>query len=159
MARYWAVAALTLAECDYVPLDYAAYAREVQSYVDETERAARERKMQLDFAPLRAAARAWEKNGAAALTAARSAVARGDKARVERVHKGLMKVERALLDEAGLAGRPWFKHLIYAPRPTYKPLVLPALTEAIEANDATLATAEITRLTRALNRATAVIQY
>ena len=27
MARYWAVAALQLAECDYVPLDYAAYAR------------------------------------------------------------------------------------------------------------------------------------
>src|SRR4030095_2651466 len=96
MARYWAVAALMLAECDYVPLDYAAYAREVQSYVDETERAARERKMQLDFAPLRAAARAWEKNGATALTAARAALARGDKARVERIHKGLMKVERAL---------------------------------------------------------------
>ena len=49
MARYWAVAALSLTECDYVPLDYAAYAREVQVYLDETERAARERKMQLDF--------------------------------------------------------------------------------------------------------------
>jgi N-acetylated-alpha-linked acidic dipeptidase len=45
----------------------------------------------------------------------------------------LMKVERALLDPEGLGGRPWFKHLIYAPRPTYKPLILPALTEAIEA--------------------------
>ena len=34
MARYWSVAALRLAECDYVPLDYAAYAREVQIYLD-----------------------------------------------------------------------------------------------------------------------------
>ncbi len=143
MSRYWAVAALLLSECDYVPLDYAAYAREVHAYLDETERAARERRMQLDFKPARETARAWERNGAAALIAARTAVERGDRANVERIHKGLMKVERALLDEAGLAGRPWFKHLIYAPRPTYKPLILPALTEAIEANNVTLARTEL----------------
>ena len=159
MARYWAVAALLLAECDYVPLDYSAYAREVQVYVNETERAARERKMQLNFAPLLEAARAWEKNGTAALTAARAAVERGDRARVERIHKGLMKVERALLDETGLAGRPWFKHLIYAPRPTYKALILPALTEAIEANNLTLARSEVERLTRALDRAAKTIPF
>ena len=155
MGRYWAVAALSLAECDYVPLDYAAYAREVQTYLDEAERSARERRMQLDFAAVREAARAWEKNGEAALSEARS----GDRARVERAHRGLMKVERALLDEAGLAGRPWFKHLIYAPRPTYKALVLPALTEAIEAGDITRARAELVRLTHALNRAATAIQF
>jgi N-acetylated-alpha-linked acidic dipeptidase len=68
-----------------------------------------------------------------------------------------MKVERALLDEAGLAGRPWFKHLVYAPRPTYKPLILPALTEAIEANQPSVANLELARLTRALTRAASVI--
>jgi N-acetylated-alpha-linked acidic dipeptidase len=70
-----------------------------------------------------------------------------------------MKVERALLDEAGLAGRPWFKHLIYAPRPTYKALILPALTEAIEANNPSLAKTEIERLTRALDRAARAIEF
>jgi len=155
MGRYWAVAALLLAECDYVPLDYAAYAREVLTYLDETERAATERRMQLDFTAVREAARAWERNGREALSAAQS----GDRARVERAHRGLMKVERALLDEAGLDGRPWFKHLIYAPRPTYKALVLPALTEAIEAGDTTRARAELARLTRALNRAAKAIQF
>jgi N-acetylated-alpha-linked acidic dipeptidase len=159
MARYWAVAALLLAECDYVPLDYAAYAREVQVYLDETERTARDRRMQLDFKPVLEAARAWERNGRAALTAARASVERGNRARVERIHKGLMKVERALLDEAGLAGRPWFKHLIYAPRPTYKALILPALTEAIEAGDINLARSELTRLTRAINRASKAIEF
>ena len=73
-------------------------------------------------------------------------------------HKALLKVERALLDPAGLAGRPWFKHLIYAPRPTYKPLVLPALTEAIEAGDQALARKEVERLARALNRAADAIE-
>ncbi|MCM3869886.1 MAG: M28 family metallopeptidase [Pyrinomonadaceae bacterium] len=158
MARYWAVAALRLAECDYVPLDYAAYAREVQIYLDETARTARERKLQVDFAPALEASRRWEKNGREALESARQAVESGNQARVGQIHKALMKVERALLDPEGLAGRPWFKHLIYAPRPTYKPLVLPALTEAIEAGDSKLANAEVNRLTRALNRAAAALE-
>jgi N-acetylated-alpha-linked acidic dipeptidase len=158
MGRYWAVAALQLSECDYVPLDYAAYAREVQSYLDETETLARRLGVEVDLTRARDAAKVWEKNGSTALEVARKAVEAGDTARVERVHSGLMKVERALLDPEGLVGRPWFKHLIYAPRPTYKPLVLPALTEAIEARDQSRAKFEVERLTRALKRAAAAIE-
>jgi N-acetylated-alpha-linked acidic dipeptidase len=158
MGRYWAAAALQLSECDYVPLDYAAYAREVQTYLDETEHAAKRLGVAVDFREVRNAAKVWEKNGGTALEVARKAVAAGDMARVERVHSGLMKVERALLDPEGLAGRPWFKHLIYAPRPTYKPLVLPALTEAIEARDQSRAKLEVERLIRALKRAAAAIE-
>lgn len=159
MARYWSVAALRLAECDYVPLDYAAYAREVQTYLDETKQLARERKLEVDLGPALEASRRWERSGRKALESARQAVESGDRARAESIHKGLMKVERALLDPYGLAGRPWFKHLIYAPRPTYKPLVLPALTEAIEAGDRKLANAEVERLARALNRAAAALEF
>ena len=158
LARYWSLAALRLAECDYVPLDYAAYAREVQIYLDEAQGAARERKIEVDLAQAREAARRWEKDGRAALESARQAVESGDQARVERIHRALIRVERALLDPAGLAGRPWFKHLIYAPRPTYKPLVLPALTEAIESGDRSRASAEVQRLGRALNRAAAALE-
>ncbi|HKZ77874.1 MAG TPA: M28 family metallopeptidase [Pyrinomonadaceae bacterium] len=158
MARYWAVAALRLAECDFVPLDYSAYAREVESYLDETERTASERKLQVNFGSAREAAKRWERAGRLSLEAANQALAASDGASVERVHQSLLKVERALLDPAGLAGRPWFKHLIYAPRPTYKPLVLPALTEAVEANDQKLALSEMDRLTQALNRAAAALE-
>jgi len=153
MARYWAVAALQLSECDYVPLDYSAYAAEVQKYLDETEQLARQLRIDVNFAPARAAAKAWERNGRTALDTARKAVAAGDMASATRIHQQLMKVERALLDPEGLVGRPWFKHLIYAPRPTYKAMVLPALTEAIEARDAPRAKTEAERLTRALTRA------
>jgi N-acetylated-alpha-linked acidic dipeptidase len=159
MGRYWAVAALRLSECDYVPLDYAAYAREVQSYLDETEQLARRLKVDVDLSQVRDAAKVWERNGRTALEVARKAVEAGDRDRVERVHRGLMKVERALLDPEGLAGRPWFKHLIYAPRPTYKPLVLPALTEAIEARDQPRAKLEVERLTRALKRAASAMNF
>jgi N-acetylated-alpha-linked acidic dipeptidase len=158
MSRYWAVAALRLAECDYVPLDYDAYAREVKIYLDETERAGRDRKMAIDFQAALSAAERWQKNARVVLEAARKAAESGDSKQAEHVHHALMKVERALLDEEGLAGRPWFKHLIYAPRPTYKAMVLPALTEAIEADDEARARKEVDRLTRALNRAAAVLQ-
>jgi len=158
MSRYWAVAALRLAECDYVPLDYDAYAREVKIYLDETERAGRDRKMAIDFQAALSAVERWQKNARVVLEAARKAAESGDSRQAEHAHHALLKVERALLDEEGLAGRPWFKHLIYAPRPTYKAMVLPALTEAIEAGDEARARKEVDRLTRALNRAAAVLQ-
>jgi N-acetylated-alpha-linked acidic dipeptidase len=157
MSRYWAVAALRLSECDYVPLNYATYAREVQSYLSEVAKVAHERRVEVDLAAARKAAADWERASRAALEVVERATASGDVARVERVHKALMKVERALLDPDGLNGRPWFKHLIYAPRPTYKPIVLPGLTEAVEAGDRVRAVAEAERLTRAINRATAAL--
>ena len=110
------------------------------------------------LAPARAAAERWGRNARLALESAELATASGNNARAERIHKALMKVERALLDPAGLEGRPWFKHLIYAPRPTYKPLVLPALTEAIEAGNRNKAVAEAERLTRALTRAADILE-
>jgi N-acetylated-alpha-linked acidic dipeptidase len=158
LARYWAVAALRLAECDFVPLDYATYAREVRSYLSEAQRAAQERKLPIDFHNVHEATERWEKAGQAVLQAANRAVETGDKALVERLHKSLLKVERALLDPAGLTGRPWFKHLIYAPRPTYKPLVVPGLIEAVEAGDRARVMAETQRLSRALNRAAAALE-
>lgn len=159
MARYWAVAGLQLAECDYVPLDYASYAQEVQKYLDETEQLAHTLKVEIDFTQARRAAKDWERNGRAALEVGRRAADAGESGRVSLVHQRLMKVERALLDPAGLVGRPWFKHLIYAPRPTYKPEVLPALTEAIEARDQSRAKLEIERLTRALERAATALKF
>jgi len=45
----------------------------------------------------------------------------------------LIATERALTDHDGIPGRPWYRHLIYAPKPTYAPEVLPGLAEAIDA--------------------------
>lgn len=158
MGRYWAVAGLRLSECDYVPLDYVAYAREVQMYLNETERSARAKKLAVDFKAARVAAERWQTNARVVLEAARKSTESGDSKLTESAHQVLMRVERALLDDEGLSGRPWFKHLIYAPRPTYKAMVLPALTEAIEAGDQARARKEVDRLTRALNRAAAVLE-
>ena len=42
-------------------------------------------------------------------------------------------LERALIDPAGIPGRPWYRHLIYAPKYTYAPEVLPGVAEAVDA--------------------------
>jgi hypothetical protein len=62
-------------------------------------------------------------------------------------------VEPAFIDLAGLDGRPWYRHQIYAPAFTYEPEVLPALAEAVAArNPGRVADAEH-RLAAALDRA------
>jgi N-acetylated-alpha-linked acidic dipeptidase len=45
----------------------------------------------------------------------------------------LMSLERALLVEEGIPDRPWFRHLVYAPLPSYEAETLPAIREAIVA--------------------------
>jgi N-acetylated-alpha-linked acidic dipeptidase len=64
-----------------------------------------------------------------------------------------MRAERGLLDREGIPGRPWFRHLIYAPQYTYAPELLPGLAEAVRAGDAARVRSEERRLAAALDRA------
>ena len=51
------------------------------------------------------------------------------------MNRALLQFERTWLHEAGIPGRPWFKHLLFAPRYTYAAMTLPGVTEAAEAGD------------------------
>jgi N-acetylated-alpha-linked acidic dipeptidase len=68
-------------------------------------------------------------------------------------------IERALLDADGLPGRPWYRHLIYAPRFTYAPEILPGVSEAIEAGDGGRARAQARRRADALRSAAAALDH
>jgi N-acetylated-alpha-linked acidic dipeptidase len=78
--------------------------------------------------------------------------------------KALMQTERAMLREAGLPRRPWFKHQIYAPGfyTGYGVKTLPAIREAIEQRNwpeaeqqINLVAETITQIAAAIDRATA----
>lgn len=71
----------------------------------------------------------------------------------------LIKSEHTLTSDAGLPGRPWFKHLLYAPgvNTGYGVKTVPAVREAIEAKDWPLATREIARVSAALNAEVALV--
>jgi N-acetylated-alpha-linked acidic dipeptidase len=64
-------------------------------------------------------------------------------------------VERAFLDAKGLPNRPWFRHMLIAPGLTtgYAPWPFPALQQAVEEKDGTLAASETKRVVAAITAA------
>jgi N-acetylated-alpha-linked acidic dipeptidase len=75
------------------------------------------------------------------------------------VNASLKDAERQLTDPAGLPGRPWFRHLIYAPGlyTGYGVKTLPAVREAMEQRQFSAVEAEVVRAARALERLAALL--
>jgi N-acetylated-alpha-linked acidic dipeptidase len=71
----------------------------------------------------------------------------------------LMHAEAQLTDEAGLPGRPWYRHLLYAPGlyTGYSVKTIPGVREGIEQANYEQAEQEVVRVARALGRLTALI--
>jgi N-acetylated-alpha-linked acidic dipeptidase len=85
----------------------------------------------IDFAPLDAALDRLKLSAAAYDRAAAGPVAPDKAARADLVLQG---VEQSLTDPDGLPGRPWYRHLIYAPGllTGYGAKTLPGIREAVE---------------------------
>ncbi|HEY7697501.1 MAG TPA: M28 family peptidase [Vicinamibacteria bacterium] len=129
LSRLLAVLAHRTANAEFLPMRYSAYARAVLEHLDEVEKkAAPARELRLSAA--REAARLWgEKAQALEARMWQRELPRENRARFNAL---LMEVERALIEDRGLKSRPFFKHLIYAPQPTYRDEVLPRIWEAID---------------------------
>jgi N-acetylated-alpha-linked acidic dipeptidase len=150
MARVFGLEALRMADADVLPLDYAAYARAISSYIDEAKHKAADQGLNLDFSAAQAAA--------ARLTASvdrvrkRQEAASGD---LPALNLALRQTESALLSDAGLPNRPWYRHTIYAPGEFtgYSVQVLPGVNEALDARDRNRAEQQLGVLALALDRA------
>ncbi len=155
MARVLGLEALRMADADVLPYDYVAYAREVSSYLDAAKHKADDAELSgLDFAPAQAAAARWLA-AAEQVQAAQKAPA-GD---LKRLNEALRQTETALLSDAGLPNRPWYRHTIYAPGEYtgYAAVVIPGVNEAIDQHDAERAAQQLAVLTQALDRAAATL--
>jgi N-acetylated-alpha-linked acidic dipeptidase len=106
----------------------------------------------LDFSPLDAAvqrlaasAKAYDDVAARPMSAVRAA----------RANPILQRLEQSLLSPGGLPGRPWYRHLIYAPgvETGYGAKTLPGVREALEAGDWDLARQFIGRTAQVLDEA------
>ena len=154
LVQIWGVLTLRLANADALPLDYEESARRIAGYVREIEQRSTH---------LRCGAESFEGLSAAAARLSIAAEAfgrnrdealeRGDVSRLALLNGKIQSVERALLDPEGIPGRPWYRHLVYAPKFTYAPEVLPGISEAVDANDTPQLTAQARRLAAALDRA------
>jgi N-acetylated-alpha-linked acidic dipeptidase len=138
-AELVAVMALRLANAETLPLDYAAFARELADLW-------RERRAQVVAAT--ASEVAIERLDAAldslAAAAARFETARDgylagrvDPERSRAANDELRAVERELTRESGLVGRPWNRNLVFSTddRNGYATLALPGIAEALLATD------------------------
>ena len=91
----------------------------------------------INLAPLRNAAAALQTSAKAFDAAAAAALANPtpiERARLAAANTELRLIEQALLGPEGLPGRPWYKHLVYAPGlyTGYGAKTLPSVREAIE---------------------------
>jgi N-acetylated-alpha-linked acidic dipeptidase len=173
-ARLYTLIAMRAAGADVVPLTYTPYAEAIHSYLGELKRTViRSRRLATpdDPRPIKALAALALAQAAAdvlgeqavALDAATSALAMDDEAddkQLGKVNDLLTKIERAFLLPAGLPGRPWFKHSIYAPGVTtgYASWPLPAVRQAIEENDGDALAAAVPPLVERLKAATAAME-
>jgi N-acetylated-alpha-linked acidic dipeptidase len=107
----------------------------------------------LNFAPLENAIEALQRSAARYAKAQAGIEGRAVSPEVlSRVNALLIRSERVLLSPAGLPGRPWFKHLLYAPGvyAGYGAKTLPGAREAIELKRYSAADGEIARIAKAL---------
>ncbi|HUB00702.1 MAG TPA: M28 family metallopeptidase [Terracidiphilus sp.] len=154
MARVFGLEGLRMADAEVLPYDYVAYAKAVEHYLDAARRKAADDGLGLDFGPAQAAAKRMEEAARKAY-AAQSAEA----GNLAELNQTLRAVEAAFLTPAGLPGRPWYKHTIYAPGEYtgYAAVVIPGVNEAIDANRPEVAQQQLTVLTEALDRGAATL--
>jgi N-acetylated-alpha-linked acidic dipeptidase len=151
MARVFGLEALRMADADVLPYDYVNYAREIASFLETARKKAAEYKLgAIDFTPAEQAA---TRLGDAGQRIRGIQVKPPDNP--VNVNAALRSAETALLTEAGLPNRAWYKHTIFAPGEYtgYAAVVIPGVTEAIEAKDANRARQQLQVLADALNRA------
>jgi len=161
MSRLWGLLALRFADADFVPLDYPAYATEIAAYLKGLRAIAPPEFTGDEIAPLLQRCQRWH-DAAAALSArieARRTIQENAGENASRLadaalNNGLMSEERALLNPEGIPGRPWFRHLIYAPLPSYDAETLPGIREALVEHNLKRARQQAAKLGEALDRAT-----
>jgi N-acetylated-alpha-linked acidic dipeptidase len=165
LARVLGVIALRLDEADILPFNYAEYASEIAQAADDLSAQAQfggansaSEKPNDRLKVLSDASAQFASAATAAARALRSAPSTGlTEDRERELNAALVSVEQAFLSSDGVAGRPWYKHTIFAPgrNAGYTAEIIPGVSESLEDNDPEELTQEIDRLSSALNRASA----
>ncbi len=143
VAQVMGLCAIRLADAEYLPLDYGATADWIAAAVAKIPIV--DRQLDASLARLREAAtraKAMPMKGG------------GDPAKC---NAALVVAERGFLDDTGIAGRPWYRHLATGPDPIngYAALLVPELAVAKDAVARELASK---RLAAAIDRVTAALE-
>jgi len=149
--------ALRLDQADLLPFDYSAYGAEMEQEARNLATAAARQpeetasvKIVTDAAARFAASASRESQALAGISSFPQ-----DPKVTETINRNLAEVERDFLAPEGLAGRPWFKHTLFAPGSYtgYSAEVMPGVTEALTRHDLPVLRREANAVAAALERA------
>ena len=155
MTRLLGVAAARLASADVVPIDPVATAAAARAFWREMEprvprSAANVTTVEAALDELERAAQAFDRKR-------HSTLGSGEPGQYADMNRRLLQLERSFIDDRGLPGREWYKHVLMAPARSYQPLVLPGVAEAVESADAERFASQAERLAAALRRAASLL--
>ena len=160
-ARIGTAALLRIANADILPYDYVEYARTIQRFSTQVERAIADKHWKVSGVALSAAVARME-SAALAFTAARDRAlsVQLSPSIAKQVNATLLGVERELTRPQGLVTRPWFRNLVYASDENngYSTMVLPSVNEAIRAGDESAVERELADLVKRFDSATQVLK-
>jgi len=127
MARLWGVLTLRFADADIVPFNYSLYPVEIAGYLRELKKIA-PKSMRPEIDVLLDQCLKWQ-SSAANFTAHIEQLSISSAPETDistaALNSAAISEERALTIENGIPGRPWFRHLVYAPLPSYEADTLP----------------------------------
>jgi N-acetylated-alpha-linked acidic dipeptidase len=156
MSDVWGRMALRLANADVYPFDFALYASRLGGFIDALGKQP-DVTARVDLGAVRGAQRRWLAAAATMESAMRTAP--GARASLlNSMNDALRGVEQQLLFADGIPGRPWFRHALYAPRPSYAAMTLPGIQEAIDAKDWTRARAQAAALATRIEGAAKMVE-
>jgi N-acetylated-alpha-linked acidic dipeptidase len=170
-AQLWGTIAMRLADAEGLPFDYTDYGVQVREFFSESVKTARRRKLSAAFDEkgmndaleelIKEAARVEKSRQATVLEIERTRLEATDRhlrarERLSRINDALLAVERALIDDRGLRGRPWYRHQVYAPGfyTGYAAQPLPDFRQALEDGNSINAKEALDSIVEAIKRAT-----
>jgi N-acetylated-alpha-linked acidic dipeptidase len=159
MVEVWGRMALRLANAEVLPYDFRPYAAAVVGFVDALEELPGA--SHLDLSAARRKLADWERGAVElerAVAGSLAADAHSSTSRYAELNRTLLRVEREFLIDAGIPGRPWFKHALYAPRYTYAAMSLPGVRDAAETGDWERARGQLAVLVPRLEAVSALIR-
>jgi N-acetylated-alpha-linked acidic dipeptidase len=160
MARVFGLEVLNMADTDVLPYDYVTYGKELAAYLGGAQKKAQDSGIAgIDFGSAQAATEKFIQL-AQQVKQKQQTPASASGSALTAFNTQLRQVEEDFLSEAGLPGRPWYKHTIYAPGEYtgYAAVVIPGVNEAIDAKDLSRAQGQMAALTEAINRANGTLE-
>jgi len=158
LTRIWGLVALRLANADVLPFDFGFNGSALEQFLRELD-GKNNLKSHVNLKRLHSRIADFEKAGHLLHQASARDLLAGNVSpeKIQRLNDQLLQVESNWLEPAGIPGRPWFQHLLYASRYTYAHLEFPGLTEAVEKGDWKLAAQQAALLEKAIKRNTGLL--